>query len=130
MCVRLAIHERPDISRDGLGPCCRRSWGASKVTGEEEDRYSHTDLYDFRANVDGARAVFASLRPILEKRAPTLAITITNGFADMDDAMAQFRRGPGWVTYAKVDAVDRRGLSRAVDALALPLSNMAAIVAQ
>ena len=31
--------------------------GASKVTGEE-DRYSHTDLYDFKANVDGARAVF------------------------------------------------------------------------
>ena len=103
--------------------------GASKVTGEE-DRYSHTDLYDFKANVDGARAVFTSLQPILKKRAPTLATTITSGFAEMDDAMAQFRRGPGWVTYTKVDAADRRGLSRAVDALALPLSNMAAIVAQ
>ena len=44
--------------------------------------------------------------------------------------MAPFRSGPGWVTYTKVDAADRRGLSRAVDALALPLSNMAAIVAQ
>ena len=103
--------------------------GASKVTGEE-DRYSHTDLYDFKANVDGARAVFKSMQPILEKRAPTLAVTITNAFGDMDDAMEPFRAGPGWMTYTKVDAVDRRGLSRSVDALALPLSNMAAIVAQ
>ena len=103
--------------------------GASKVTGEE-DRYSHTDLYDFKANVDGAKAVFKSMQPILEKRAPTLAVTITNAFGDMDDAMKPFRAGPGWVTYTKVDAVDRRGLSRSVDALALPLSNMAAIVAQ
>jgi iron uptake system component EfeO len=102
--------------------------GASKVTGEE-DRYSHTDLYDFKANVDGARAVFKSMQPILEKRAPTLAVTITNAFGDMDDAMKPFRAGPGWVTYTKVDAGDRRGLSRSVDALALPLSNMAAIVA-
>jgi iron uptake system component EfeO len=103
--------------------------GASKVTGEE-DRYSHTDLYDFKANVDGAKAVFKSMQPILEKRAPTLAVTITKAFGDMDDAMEPFRAGPGWVTYTKVDAVDRRGLSRSVDALALPLSNMAAIVAQ
>jgi iron uptake system component EfeO len=103
--------------------------GASKVTGEE-DRYSHTDLYDFKANVDGAKAVFTSLRPILEKRAPTLTVTITDAFANMDDAMEPFRSGPGWFTYTKVDSVDRRGLSRSVDALALPLSNMAAIVAQ
>ena len=48
----------------------------------------------------------------------------------MDDAHGAIPRGPGWVTYTKVDAVDRRGLSRSVDALALPLSNMAAIVAQ
>ena len=29
---------------------------SSKVTGEEE-RYSHTDLYDFAANVEGASAI-------------------------------------------------------------------------
>ena len=66
--------------------------GASKVTGEE-DRYSHTDLYDFKANVDGAKAVFKSMQPILEKRAPTLAVTITNAFGDMDYAMEPFRAG-------------------------------------
>ncbi len=39
----------------------------SKVTGEE-DRYSHTDLSDFAANVDGAEAAFAAIRPALAKR--------------------------------------------------------------
>lgn len=103
--------------------------GASKVTGEE-DRYSHTDLYDFKANVDGAVAVFKSLEPILQQRAPSLAITITNAFTDMGDAMEPYKKGNGWVLYTTVPPVERRGLSRAVDALAEPLSNMSAIVAQ
>ena len=42
-----------------------------KITGEE-DRYSHTDLWDFRANVDGSQAAIASLRPVLEERDPDL----------------------------------------------------------
>ena len=36
----------------------------SKITGEE-DRYSHTDLWDFEANVDGAQAAFAAVKPIV-----------------------------------------------------------------
>jgi iron uptake system component EfeO len=103
--------------------------GASKVTGEE-DRYSHTDLYDFKANVDGAMAVFESLHPILAKRAPSVATTIAKQFTEMESAMAPFRAGTGWVSYTQVKPDDRKTLSRSVDALALPLSNMAAIVAQ
>ena len=34
----------------------------SKVTGEE-DRYSHTDLYDFVANVEGAEKIYELLTP-------------------------------------------------------------------
>ena len=33
----------------------------SKITGEE-DRYSHTDLSDFAANVAGAKVAFESVR--------------------------------------------------------------------
>ena len=36
----------------------------SKITGEE-DRYSHTDLWDFAANVAGAKAAIDALRPAL-----------------------------------------------------------------
>ncbi len=39
----------------------------SKITGEEEI-YSHTDLYDFKANVEGAQKIYDLFKPILEKR--------------------------------------------------------------
>ncbi len=35
-----------------------------KITGEEEV-FSHTDLYDFRANIEGA---FSLLKPLIEKK--------------------------------------------------------------
>ena len=40
---------------------------SGKITGEE-DRYSHTDLWDFAANVEGSKAAVAALRPILVDR--------------------------------------------------------------
>jgi iron uptake system component EfeO len=43
---------------------------ATKVSGEE-DRYSHTDLWDFQANVDGAQKIVELLRPLLQKPART-----------------------------------------------------------
>ena len=44
---------------------------SSKITGEEE-RYSHTDLWDFEANVEGAEAGFEALEPALERVDPEL----------------------------------------------------------
>ena len=38
---------------------------ASKITGEEE-RYSHIDLVDFEANVEGAEAAFDAVEPLLD----------------------------------------------------------------
>src|SRR3954463_908461 len=45
---------------------------ASKITGEE-DRYSHTDLSDFEANVAGSQATFGLLAPALKARDAALA---------------------------------------------------------
>ena len=42
---------------------------ASKITGEEE-RYSHIDLVDFEANVEGAEAAFEAVEPLLEREGP------------------------------------------------------------
>ncbi len=39
----------------------------SKITGEEEI-YSHTDLYHFKANVEGAQKIYDLFKPILEKK--------------------------------------------------------------
>ena len=42
---------------------------ASKISGEE-DRYSHTDLWDFQGNVDGAQKIFDLVRPLIADRDP------------------------------------------------------------
>lgn len=39
----------------------------SKITGEEEI-YSHTDLYDFKANIEGAQKIYELFKPELNKR--------------------------------------------------------------
>jgi iron uptake system component EfeO len=105
----------------------------SKVTGEE-DRYSHTDLSDFEANVAGARAAFHLLQPMLRGTDPGLATTIDARFEALLAALAVHRSDPGYqdsgfVDYSTVTEPQRRALSQSVDALAEPLSQVAAKVA-
>jgi iron uptake system component EfeO len=102
--------------------------GASKITGEE-DRYSHTDLADFQANVDGAKKAFDLLVPALRGTDPDLATTIAARFTEVSQALAPYRRGDGFVDYSTVDDAGRRVLTQRVDALAEPLSQVAAKVA-
>jgi iron uptake system component EfeO len=99
----------------------------SKITGEEE-RYSHIDLVDFEANVDGARAAFEAVAPIVEKRNPALDKQVDARFAAVDSALAHYRRGTGFVTYTALTRADKRKLSQSIDALAEPLSKVPAIV--
>jgi iron uptake system component EfeO len=99
----------------------------SKVTGED-DRYSHTDLFDFEANVLGAQEGFTALKPLLRSSDPDLADTIDARFADVLSALAKYKQGDGWVDYSTVSDQDRRVLAQKVDALAEPLSQVAARV--
>jgi iron uptake system component EfeO len=101
----------------------------SKITGEEE-RYSHTDLVDFQANVDGARQAFVLLRPVLDERDPALARTVSARFGGVTTALQPYRRGDGFVDYSTVDAAQRRRLSQAVDALGEPLSRVGGTIVQ
>ena len=56
-----------------------------KVTGEEE-HWSRTDLWDFQANVDGARVAFEDVEPLVEKNDPELAQQIRTRFDDLQPA--------------------------------------------
>ena len=100
---------------------------ASKITGEE-DRYSHTDLWDFAANVVGAQAAFSAVRPLVAARSATLATTIDAGFRAVLDALQPYQKGTGFVLYNTLTAADTQTLSQLIDALADPLSQVAAIV--
>ncbi|MDX6665378.1 MAG: hypothetical protein QOG68_1584, partial [Solirubrobacteraceae bacterium] len=76
---------------------------------------------------------FALLRPALAKRgAGELSATIAARFDAVQRTLARYRRpaaASGWAPYEELTAADRRRLSQAIDALAEPLSTVAARVA-
>jgi len=99
----------------------------TKVTGEEE-YWSHTDLWDFRANVEGARVAFDGLRPVLEKRNPTLDRQIDTRFTALEKLLDQQRKGTGFAFYDDLSRSQVKQLSDAVNALSEPLSRLTAAV--
>ncbi|MEU4422460.1 iron uptake system protein EfeO [Actinoplanes sp. NPDC024001] len=102
---------------------------SGKITGEE-DRYSHTDLWDFNANIDGSKAAIAALRPVLEERDPELVKTVDAQFANVDATLAKHRAGDGWKLHTELSQADLKELSDAINALAEPISQVAAVVAK
>lgn len=101
-----------------------------KVTGEEE-RYSHTDLVDFKANVEGAEKSYELLKPIATKNDAALTSTLDKRFAALNTLLDKYRTDKSsyvFTSYEKVGKADRKELSDAVNALAEPLSRLAAAV--
>lgn len=98
-----------------------------KVTGEEE-AWSHTDLWDFQANVDGARMAFECLKPALETKDPELSEVITQRFEDVQALLDQHRVGDGFKYYDELTDAEIRELADAVNALGEPLSELTAAV--
>jgi iron uptake system component EfeO len=101
---------------------------SGKITGEE-DRYSHTDLWDFAANVEGSQAAVAALRPVLDERAPDLAKNLDTQFANVEAALDKHRRGDGWQLHNELSQADLKVLTDAINALAEPISKVGAVVA-
>ncbi|MEU6384133.1 iron uptake system protein EfeO [Streptomyces bauhiniae] len=106
----------------------------NKVTGEEE-RYSHTDLVDFRANLEGARKSYDLLKPIARKNDPALTRELDKQFASLNRELDAYRTGGGadsytYTSYDRVSEAQRKELSDGVNALAEPLSKLAAAVAK
>ncbi|MFD9611926.1 iron uptake system protein EfeO [Streptomyces sp. NPDC059083] len=103
---------------------------SGKVTGEEE-RYSHTDLVDFKANVEGAQKSFELLKPVAQKNDPKLVTELDKQFAALNTLLDQYRddkTGYVFTSYDKVGKEQRKELSDGVNALAEPLSKLAAAV--
>ncbi|MGX1613501.1 iron uptake system protein EfeO [Micromonospora chalcea] len=102
---------------------------SGKITGEEE-RYSHTDLWDFNANLEGSKAAIAALRPALEQRAPDLVRQLDGEFANVETTLGRHRAGDGWKLHTQLTKTELKELSDAVNALAEPVSKVAAAVAR
>ncbi|WP_210586852.1 iron uptake system protein EfeO [Streptomyces sp. GESEQ-35] len=101
-----------------------------KVTGEEE-RYSHTDLVDFKANVEGAEKSYELLKAVAKENDPALVTELDKQFAALNGLLDKYRADKtsyDFTSYDKVGEADRKELSDAVNALAEPLSKLAAAV--
>ena len=98
-----------------------------KVTGEE-DRYSHTDLSDFAANVEGAKYAYELLKPVAAEKDAELSKTLDTEFADLQTLLAKYKQGETYTSYDQVPDAERKVFSDAVNALAEPLSKLAAAV--
>ncbi|MEO2078088.1 MAG: iron uptake system protein EfeO [Bacillus sp. (in: firmicutes)] len=95
----------------------------SKVTGEE-DRYSHTDLYDFAANVEGAEKIYQLLQPALKEKNEEVSKEIQARFDDVYALLNQHKNGEGYKLYTELTEAQVKELSQAIDALAEPLSQI------
>lgn len=96
-----------------------------KVTGEEE-AWSHTDLWDFQANVDGAQVLYAGVRDILVKQDPDLADSLNTEFAALQTLLDAQRVGDGFTLYTDLDPAEIRALADQVNALGEPLNQLTA----
>lgn len=98
-----------------------------KITGEE-DRYSHTDLWDFKANVEGSQAAVAALRPVIDEKQPALGRTLDERFAAVDTLLEGYRVGDGFTLYTALKPDDIKKMTAAVDALGEPVSQVAGVI--
>ena len=98
-----------------------------KITGEE-DRYSHTDLWDFKANVEGSQGAVSALRPVIDDKDKQLGPTLDERFKAVDDLLATYQTADGYKLYTDLTDADKKKMSEAVDALAEPVSQVAGVV--
>ncbi|OLO99695.1 peptidase M75 [Mycolicibacterium porcinum] len=101
----------------------------STLTGDE-DIFSHTDLWDFQAKLDGSRSAIGSVRPIIDERDPDLGRRIDQAFATAQGLLDSHHWNDGFVYYDSVTAPEREELSRAIDALGVVVRQVQDVVAQ
>ncbi|MGW6916461.1 iron uptake system protein EfeO [Kitasatospora sp. NPDC054939] len=119
-----------DITPTGMGNGAKElldEVATGKVTGEEE-RYSHTDLVDFNANVEGAKKAYELLKPYAAEKEPELSKSLDAAFGALEALLAKYRQGDTFASYDTVTEAERKVFSDAVNGLAEPLSKLAAAV--
>lgn len=113
----------PQLTNGAIGLLDEVATG--KVTGEEEI-WSHTDLWDFQANVDGAAVLYAGVRDVLVKKNPELAAQLDEEFALLQKLLDAQRVGDGFTYYNNLTSAQIKALADQVNALAEPLNKLTA----
>ena len=99
-----------------------------KITGEEEV-FSHTDLYDFRANIEGAEKIFFLFKPLIEKKDAKLVKTLEAEFKNVNALLDKHMTDDSnYKSYTDLTKEDTKELAEAVTKLGEPLSQMGVIL--
>jgi iron uptake system component EfeO len=101
---------------------------SGKITGEEEI-WSHTDLWDFQANLEGARVAYEGVRDIVEPKDPELVDEIDGEFTALEDLLAGYGSlESGFTYYNELTTEQVKELADGVNALSEPLSRLTAVL--
>ena len=95
----------------------------SKISGEE-DRYSHTDLSDFQANIEGAEKIVDLFRPLIAEKNQALLDKTDANFKTVNEILAKYQTANGFETYDKLTEADRKALQAPINALAEDLAQL------
>lgn len=119
-----------------------------KIVGEE-DTFSHTDLDDFQANVEGSKVAWGNVEELVKAKDADLVETIEKQFDDVQAELDKHKDGttpdggPRFVDYSTIAAVQKdageapgdadyteaqRAISTTVNALAESLSKIAGLI--
>ena len=100
----------------------------SKITGEEEI-YSHTDLYDFRANIEGAEKIFQLFKPLIKNKDEKLVASLEKEFKNINSLLDKhMTNSQHYKLYTDLTKEDTKELAEAVTKLGEPLSQMGVIL--
>jgi iron uptake system component EfeO len=97
---------------------------AEQKSAGSENRYSHTDLSDFQANLEGARKIVNLLRPLAAPADPDLAARVDARFEEATAAIVRFRGPEGFVAYDQLGADARAELIQRMRALAAEIAKL------
>lgn len=96
---------------------------ATKISGEE-DRYRHTDLWDFEADFAGSRKIYDLFRPLIAEDDEVFVSKVDADFSRIERIPGKDRTPTGFETYDEVGEADRKVLAGAVDTWAEDVATM------
>ena len=95
----------------------------SKISGEE-DRYSHTDLSDFQANIDGSQKIVDLFRANIAEKDKALLDKVDAQFKTVNEILTKYKKANDFETYDKLSEADRKALQAPINALAEDLAKL------
>lgn len=118
-----------DVSNGAVGLMDEVATG--KITGEEEI-WSHTDLWDFQANIEGAKVSFENVKAIAKSKGAkgrALVTSIDSDFSKLSTTLGQYGSiESGYEFYTALTTAQIKELSDQVNALSEPLSKLTGVV--